>query len=160
MPDIMTHISYPVVWLILFIALAGVEGLTAGLISIWFCLGSLVALFAAWLGAALIVQIGLFVVVSVLSMAVIRPLARKYWQPRTEKTNADRILEHQGVVLETIDNLQASGQIKVGGGVWTARSAGGEVIPQGTLVRVLRIEGVKAIVEALPQGQEKEEDHA
>ena len=154
----MTHISYPVVWLVLFIALAGVEGLTAGLISIWFCLGSLVALFAAWLDAPLIVQIGLFVVVSVLSMAVIRPLARKYWQPRTENTNADRILEHQGVVLETINNLQASGQIKVGGSVWTARSANGEEIPEGTLVRVLRIEGVKAIVQELEQGEyEKEE---
>ena len=138
--------------------MAGVEGLTAGLISIWFCLGSLVALFAAWLDAPLIVQIGLFVVVSVLSMAVIRPLARKYWQPRTEKTNADRILEHQGVVLETINNLQASGQIKVGGSVWTARSANGEEIPEGTLVRVLRIEGVKAIVQELEQGEyEKEE---
>ena len=113
---------------------------------------------SAWLDAPLIVQIGLFVVVSVLSMAVIRPLARKYWQPRTEKTNADRILEHQGVVLETINNLQASGQIKVGGSVWTARSASGEEIPEGTLVRVLRIEGVKAIVQELEQGEyEKEE---
>ena len=155
----MTHISYPVVWLVLFIALAGVEGLTAGLISIWFCLGSLVALFAAWLDAPLIVQIGLFVVVSVLSMAVIRPLARKYWQPRTEKTNADRILEHQGVVLETINNLQASGQIKVGGSVWTARSANGEEIPEGTLVRVLRIEGVKAIVQELEQGEYERRKH-
>jgi membrane protein implicated in regulation of membrane protease activity len=142
-----THVSFPMVWLVLFIALAGIEGLTAGLISIWFCLGSLVALFAAWMGANLVVQLGLFVVVSVLSMALIRPLARKWWLPRTEKTNADRILEHQGVVLETIDNLNAHGQIKVGGGVWTARSADGNVIPEGSLVRVLRIEGVKAIVE-------------
>ena len=142
-----THVSFPMVWLVLFIALAGIEGLTAGLISIWFCLGSLVALFAAWMGANLVVQLGLFVVVSVLSMALIRPLARKWWLPRTEKTNADRILEHQGVVLETIDNLNAHGQIKVGGVVWTARSADGNVIPEGSLVRVLRIEGVKAIVE-------------
>lgn len=135
------------VWLVLFIALAGIEGLTAGLISIWFCLGSLVALFAAWMGANLVVQVGLFVVVSVLTMALIRPLARKWWLPKSEKTNADRILDHQGVVMEAIDNLNARGQIKVGGGVWTARSDGGEVIPEGSLVRVLRIEGVKAIVE-------------
>lgn len=157
MPDILTHVSYPMVWLVLFIAFAGIEGLTAGLISIWFCLGSLVSLFATWLGANLIVQVGLFVVVSILAMALIRPLARKYWQPRTEKTNADRILDRQGVVMETIDNLHASGQIKVSGSVWTARSAAGEVIPQGTLVRVLRIEGVKAIVEVLEQKKEETE---
>ena len=48
-----THVSFPMVWLVLFIALAGIEGLTAGLISIWFCLGSLVALFAAFEGTVL-----------------------------------------------------------------------------------------------------------
>lgn len=144
-----THVSFPMIWLVLFIALAGIEGLTAGLISIWFCLGSLVALFAAWMGANPVVQLGLFVVVSVLTMAMIRPLARKWWLPKAEKTNADRILDHQGVVMEAIDNLNAQGQIKVGGGVWTARSADDSVIPEGSLVQVLRIEGVKAIVQRL-----------
>ena len=98
------------------------------------------------------VQIALFAIVSVIAMAVIRPLARKWIQPRQAKTNADRILEEEGVVTETIDNLNASGQIKVGGAIWTARSATGDVIPQGTLVQVDRIEGVKAIVTVLQKG--------
>ncbi len=142
----------PMLWLVLLIAFAGIEGLTAGLVSIWFCLGSLAALFAAWLGGSLMVQIALFAIVSVIAMAVIRPLARKWIQPRRAKTNADRILEEEGVVTETIDNLNASGQIKVGGAIWTARSATGDVIPQGTLVQVDRIEGVKAIVTVLQKG--------
>ena len=131
---------YQTIWLILLIVFAGIEGITAGLVSIWFCAGSLVALVATWLGASLPVQIGLFAIVSVVAMA------RKWLHPKMEKTNADRILDQEGVVVEEIDNLNASGQIKIGGAVWSARAEGEEVIPPGTRVRVARIEGVKAIV--------------
>ena len=138
--------SYPILWLVLLIAFAGLEGLTAGLVSIWFCAGSLVALVASWFDASLLVQIGLFVIVSLIAMALVRPMARKWIQPKMVKTNADRILDQEGVVLEAIDNLRASGQIKIGGAVWTARSQNDELIPEGVRVRVVRIEGVKAIV--------------
>lgn len=140
--------TYPMIWLVLLVAFAVIEGLTAGLVCIWFCLGSLVALFASWMGAGLWTQFILFAVVSVVAMAALRPVTRKWMKPRDERTNADRILEAEGVVTETIDNLQAAGQIKVKGAIWSARSASGEVIPAGTLVRVERIEGVKAIVTA------------
>ena len=143
---------YPFLWLILLVIFAGVEGLTAGLISIWFCAGSLVAFFAAWLNATLTVQIALFAVVSLISMALIRPLARKYLHTKTENTNADRILGTQAVVTESIDNLRSVGQVKAGGMTWTARSASGDPIPKGTLVQVERIEGVKAIVSPLEKG--------
>ena len=106
----------------------------------------MVALIATWLGASLPVQIGLFAVVSVAAMALIRPMARKWLHPKMEKTNADRILGQEGVVVESIDNLSASGQVKIDGAVWTARSAGDEIIPAGTRIQVERIEGVKAIV--------------
>lgn len=139
-------LSLQTLWLVLLIVFAGVEGITAGLVSVWFCAGSLVALIATWLGASLPVQIALFVIVSLAAMALVRPLARKWVQPKLVKTNADRILGQEAVVLEEIDNLRAVGQIKVGGAVWTARSTQEEPIPKGTLVRVERIEGVKAIV--------------
>ena len=149
-------LNYPLIWLVLLIAFAGIEGLTAGLVSIWFALGSLAALFAAWMHANLLVQIGIFAIVSIIAMAIIRPLAAKYWQPKVEKTNADRILEQEGVVTEEVDNLRALGQIKVAGAVWTARSADNTVIPVGTLVQVERIEGVKAIVrEKKGKGEEE-----
>ena len=135
--------NYQILWLVLLIAFAGIEGITAGLVS---CAGSLVALIATWLGASLPVQIGLFAVVSVAAMALIRPMARKWLHPKVEKTNADRILGQEGVVVESIDNLSASGQVKIDGAVWTARSAGDEIIPAGTRIQVERIEGVKAIV--------------
>lgn len=138
--------NYQVVWLVLLVAFAGIEGVTAGLVSIWFCAGSLAALIATWLGASLLVQIGLFVVVSLVAMAIIRPMARKWLQPKVEKTNVEGVLGQEGVVVEAIDNLCAKGQVKIGGIVWTARAAEEEAIPEGTRVRVERVEGVKAIV--------------
>lgn len=145
--------NYPMIWLVLLVVFAGVEGMTAGLVSIWFCAGSLVALLAAWLDASVLVQIALFVVVSLITMALVRPLAKKHLQPHLEKTNADRILGAEGIVTETVDNLAPSGQVKVGGTVWTARSVSGERIPEGTLIQVLRIEGVKAMVTVFEKGQ-------
>ena len=138
------------VWLILLIVFAGIEGVTAGLVSIWFCAGSLAALVATWLGATMAVQIGLFAIVSVVAMALIRPMARKWLHPKMVKTNADRILDQEGVVVEEIDNLRACGQVKIGGALWSARSAGEETIPAGARVRVERIEGVKVIVRKEP----------
>lgn len=73
---------YQTIWLILLIVFAGIEGITAGLVSIWFCAGSLVALVATWLGASLPVQIGLFAIVSVVAMALVRPMARKWLHPK------------------------------------------------------------------------------
>lgn len=138
--------NYQVLWLVLLIAFAGIEGITAGLVSIWFCAGSLVALLSTWLGASLPVQIALFVLVSLITMALVRPMARKWMTPRLEKTNADRILDQEGVVVEEINNLRAQGQVKIGGVVWTARSATEGTLPVGTKICVERIEGVKAIV--------------
>lgn len=137
---------YAIAWLVLVLAFAVMEGLTAALMSIWFCLGSLVALVAAMLGATLVVQIAIFAIVSVLCMALLRPFASKVLKPKGEKTNADRILGEQALVTEEISNLAAKGQIRVGGEYWTARAEGEETIPEGTQVKILRIEGVKAIV--------------
>lgn len=75
---------YQTIWLILLIVFAGIEGITAGLVSIWFCAGSLVALVATWLGASLPVQIGLFAIVSVVAMALVRPMATLRWRKPTQ----------------------------------------------------------------------------
>ena len=138
--------NYPMLWLILLVAFAGVEGLTAGLISIWFCAGSLAALVASMAHASLVVQVAIFAVVSLVAMAVVRPLAKKYWTPKVQKTNVDSILGREGLVMEAIDNIRGTGQVKIGGIIWTARSTTGEPIGADTLVTVDRVEGVKVMV--------------
>lgn len=123
------------------------EAMTVGLTFIWFAAGSLTALICALLGGPLWLQIALFLVVSALCLAAIRPLARKYFNNKVEPTNADRVIGAEAVVIEDIDNLQAAGAVRIGGVTWSARSEHDAPIPAGTLVRVLRIEGVKVFVE-------------
>ncbi len=137
-----------IAWVVLLIAFAVLEALTATLVSIWFCIGAAVSLLIASLGGSLGWQIGAFTVVSLIAMAIIRPFARRFLVKGETKTNADRILGAEGVVTEVINNLAASGQIRVLSEYWTARTEKQEEIPVNTVVRVLRIEGVKVIVAA------------
>ena len=75
-----------------------------------------------------------------------RPAAAKLLTPGISPTNADRVLSQIALVTEEIDNIAETGQVKLFGQVWTARSESGEVIPAQSRVRILRIEGVKVFV--------------
>lgn len=140
-----------IVWLVLLLAFAALEGITVGLTSIWFAAGALAALIAALLHGPLWLQIALFLVVSILCLLAVRPLARKYVNTQVQPTNADRVIGAEARVTEDIDNIQGKGAVTIGGIIWTARSDSDEVIPAGSLVRVLRIEGVKVFVELIKE---------
>ena len=137
----------PVVfWIVAFVVFLVFEAATAGLSSIWFALGALVALLLAAFGVTLWVQILSFFVVSIVTLILTRPLVLKYVNNKTTATNADRAVGEEGVVVERIDNLLSEGAVLLDGKVWTARSEQGELIEKDTLVTVLRIEGVKLIL--------------
>ncbi|MBC5735776.1 NfeD family protein [Lawsonibacter faecis] len=133
-------------WAAALIVFAVVEGVTVGLVSIWFAIGSLAALITSVFTDNLLVQVIVFLAVSLVALLIIRPMARRATETRRVATNADRAIGAEGVVTEEIDNLKAQGQVTVAGVVWTARADGDEVVPRGAKVRVLRIEGVKVIV--------------
>mgnify|MGYP004468424939 FL=1 len=134
------------VWLGLVILFLIAEGATVSLVSLWFAAGAVVAMFAALLGAGAWLQTGLFLVVSGALLLMLRPIVRRYLVPKITATNVDSLVGATGLVTEAIDNVTASGQVKLGAMEWTARSTTGENIPQGTLIRVDRIEGVKVYV--------------
>ena len=136
----------PIVWLAILIAMLVVEANTITLVSLWFAFGALAALIASLLGAEIWLQAVLFLGVSAVLLACLRPLVRKHLTPRITRTNVDSVVGTQGFVTADIDNISAAGQVKLGAMYWTARSTSGEPIPEGTLVRVDRIEGVKAFV--------------
>lgn len=143
----MLSVNMTVVWLVAMIILLVIEGLVPGLVSIWFAAGALVAMVAALFGAPLWLQIVWFLVVSIALLALTRPLAKKYVNSRTMPTNADRIIGKDCVVTEEIDNLRGTGAVSVDGKVWTARLDHGEgVVPVGSIVKAVRIDGVKLIV--------------
>lgn len=135
-------------WVVALVVFLIVEAVTAGLVSIWFVFGSLVALICAALGAAVWLQIFWFVIVSVATLVLTRPLVKRYVDSRSIATNADRSIGRAAVVTERIDNLAATGAVNLDGVVWTARSTDDAVaIETGERVTVRAIEGVKLIVE-------------
>ena len=135
-------------WVVAIVVFLIVEAVTAGLVSIWFVFGSLVALICAALGAAVWLQIFWFVIVSVATLVLTRPLVKRYVDSRSVATNADRSIGRAAVVTERIDNLAATGAVQLDGVVWTARSTDDAVaIETGERVTVRAIEGVKLIVE-------------
>lgn len=136
----------PFIWLAVLIAALVVEANTVTLVSLWFAFGALAALIAGLLGAEIWLQAVLFLGVSAVLLACLRPLAQKLLTPRITRTNVDSIVGTKGYVTADIDNVSAAGQVKLGAMYWTARSTSGAPIPEGTLVQVDRIEGVKAFV--------------
>ena len=135
-----------IVWFALLVAFLIMESASVSLVSLWFAVGALVALVLSLLQVDLWIQITVFLAVSVLLLACLRSVVKKYLKPRIVKTNVDSVIGSTGLVTQTIDNVKAEGQVKLGAMYWTARSASGEPIAEGTLIRVERIEGVKAFV--------------
>ena len=138
---------YEIIWFCLMVVFLIVEAACPiHLVSIWFAAGSLTAMVVSFLGGPLWLQITVFLAVSCLLLALLWPFIKKFLRPKLEKTNVDAVIGTRGVVTVTIDNTAAAGQIKLGAMEWTARSTSGAVIEKGAVVRVDRIEGVKAFV--------------
>ena len=136
-----------ILWVVLMVVFLVVEAACPiHLVSIWFAAGSLVAAIVAALGGQLWLQILLFLLVSCGLLAALWPFVKKVLNPKRTATNIDAMIGTEGYVTVAVDNLNAEGKVKLGGMEWTARSADGKKIPAATLVKVDRIEGVKAIV--------------
>ncbi|MBQ3538059.1 MAG: NfeD family protein [Clostridia bacterium] len=136
------------IWLALLIVLIITEIATVQLTTVWFALGAFVSLILAAFGVdSIIIQVIVFVAVSLISLIATRPLVKKYVNAKTQPTNADRCIGQTAVVTEEINNLLSTGAVKVNGTQWTARSEKGNIIPENETVTVIKIDGVKLIVD-------------
>ena len=142
-----------IIWLALTAVLLIIEIATLGLTTIWFAAGALFAFFAALLGMNQGIQIGVFVVVSVVLLFFTRPLAVKYLNTKTIKTNTEALVGKTARVIVDINNLKSQGQVVINGLEWTARSSDDTVVFKiGDAVTIVGIEGVKLIVERQKKG--------
>ena len=135
-----------IMWLVLLILFLVAEGATAAVTTIWFAIGAVAAMIAALLGAEIWLQVVLFAFVSVICLLALRPVLKKYLDPKKTKTNIDALIGKQALVQEDIDNVSGTGRVKLDGMQWSARSADGEKIEKDTIVVVEKIEGVKVFV--------------
>jgi membrane protein implicated in regulation of membrane protease activity len=133
-------------WFVLTVILLIAEAATVTVISLWFAAGALAAMVTALLGGAVWIQTLVFVLVSAAALTALRPLVRKHLTPKLTATNIDSVIGSVGIVTGTIDNLTATGQVKLNGMEWSARSSSGDTLQVGTKVRVDKIEGVKVFV--------------
>ena len=135
-------------WLILIIICIIVEIATLGLTSIWFAAGAVAAFIAALLRAPIPVQVILFFVVSVIALIFTRPIALKWFNRGTQKTNYQSIIGQKARITQRVDNLAETGSAVVNGQEWTARSADDNIsMDIGETVNIIDIRGVKIIVE-------------
>ena len=136
-----------VFWLVLAIVFAAVELATVGLVSIWFAAGAFAALLVAVLHGNLILQVIVFLAVSIVLLVSTRSWAKKYLNSKIQKTNVDSVIGEKTRLTERVSNLDQTGKAVVLGQEWTARAAhDNEIIEQGELVEVVAVSGVKLIV--------------
>ena len=135
----------PFYWLIALAVLLVIEIITLGLTTIWFAGGALVAFVLALFNVPLLVQITVFLVVSILLLLFTRPVVEKRLNESRVKTNVNSMIGKEGRVTETIDNYNQKGIVN--GLEWTARSSRDDlIIPEGSKVVINEIKGVKVFV--------------
>ena len=137
----------PIMWLIMLAVFLVIEALTVGLATIWFAGGALIAAIASALGAGMLVQWILFLVVSLILLIFTRPLAVKYMNTGVPKTNVNSLIGEKAVVIQPINNLAQTVQVRINDIEWMARtSSDGVTIPEQTVVTLEAVQGVKLIV--------------
>lgn len=136
------------IWIGLFIILLLIEIFTVGLTTIWFAIGALAAAGVNTLGADLIIQIIVFLAVSVILMIFTRPWAARHLNQNRLKTNYESKIGEIIKITERVDNLKQTGKSIVDGQEWTVRSQNNnEILEKDELAKVLAVSGVKLIVE-------------
>lgn len=135
-----------IAWLIAAVALGVAELATTSLAFGFVAVGALAASVTAAVGVGAVVQVVVFVAVSLASLVLVRPLAvRRLKRRPTLRTGAAALVGHTGYVLEDVTPL--AGRVRIDGQEWTARPYDEvSVIPAGSNVDVLQIKGATALV--------------
>ena len=134
-----------IIWLILVVVFIIVEISTAAYISLWFILGSLIAMLSSFITSNTVIQIAVFLFVSFVTLITLRQFAMKYAKPAV-KSNVEALIDKEGIVTETINNIENAGRIQVMGQDWAALSENDNIIEKGKKVVILNIKGIKLIV--------------
>lgn len=123
-----------IVWILILIAAVVVEAMSFTLLTIWFAVGALVALICSALGVPVMMQVVVFMVISLVCLAFTRPLIRKVLPKKYTPTNGEDDIGKNATVIVKIDPSTGSGRVRFEGVDWAAQSESGEIIPEGETV--------------------------
>lgn len=135
-----------ILWILLGVLFFVVEIATSQVVTIWFAIGAIGAIFANVLKCSIVVQIIVFSVISMITLLIARPYMKKFTQTKVQPTNVDMCIGSKAVVTEEINNTAGTGQVKVKGAIWSAKSSDDSVILKDSIVLIESISGVKLIV--------------
>ncbi|MDF2907257.1 MAG: putative rane protein [Herbinix sp.] len=135
-----------ILWLLILAILIFIEIITLGLTTIWFAGGALIAFIVSLFFDNLLLEVILFLVVSMVLLYFTRPLVLRYFNPRRTKTNYEGVIGKVAMVTTTINNIKAEGQVVVNGQEWSAKALNDDIIEKGTKIKIHGITGVKLIV--------------
>jgi membrane protein implicated in regulation of membrane protease activity len=137
-----------VLWLIAAVILAVGELTTTGLFLAPFAGGALIASLLAAAGAGATIEWAVFLVVSIVLLAALRPVARAHQRSRGRiRTGTAALVGQTATVVERIANAEGVGCVKLDGEIWTARAfVDEETFEPGERVQVLEIRGATALV--------------
>ena len=135
-----------VAWLIAAVALGVAEFFTLTLAFGLLAAAALVAAIVAGVGASVLAQVLAFAITAGVGLLIVRPIARRQMtHPPVVREGSYALAGKRAVVLEEVTGTQ--GLIKLAGEVWSARALDeDQVIPAGTPVDVMEINGATAIV--------------
>ena len=120
---------------------------TEGFLIFWLGLGSLLAMVTSFLTDSILIQTIVFVISSIALIFLTKPLVNKYMKnTKTIPTNSNALIGKTGIVTVKIDPLEATGQVKVNGEIWSAKTEGNTILEEHTKVKILKIDGVKLLV--------------
>lgn len=137
------------IWMILSAVFLIAEIVTAGFFLLWFCIGSAVAGVLALLNVGTPAQLTVFILVSGILFVLSRRFADLVTVKQPPGIGADRFVDQKGMVLVTIDNTTNIGKVRIGQDEWAAKSLDDSIIQKGTIIKVIRIDGTRAIVESI-----------
>ena len=123
------------------------EMMGPGFLIFWVGVGALFAMVASIFTDNVTLQFAIFIISSVVLLFCTRPFTKYFTRNDTTVTNARSVVGKSGIVVKEINPLNGTGQIKVDGEIWSAKSSKGGVIKEGSKVTISKINGVKAIVE-------------
>lgn len=122
------------------------EMATTGFLIFWLGIGALLAMITSFITNSIVVQTVVFVITSCILIPLTKPLADKFTNKKTVATNSYSLIHKRGIVTIDINPIEATGQVKVNGEIWSAKSQDDLSINKGTEIEVLDIDGVKLIV--------------
>jgi|SRR5690554_476601 len=142
------------VWIVFIIVTIIIEIETFDLVSIWFTFGAIGALIAAALNAEILIQVAIFLVISILLLLATRPLAKRMAKKQRIATNVDRVIGMIGIITKEVTPYQL-GEIKVEHSLWRATNLNNQTFEVGEKALIKAISGTKLVIVKINDGTEK-----